>query len=626
MENERKVKEAGGLHVLGSERHESRRIDNQLRGRAARQGDAGSSQFFLSLEDELMRLFGGTGVSALMQRLNMDDAMPIAHGMVDRTIEQVQSRVEGANFDSRKHLLEYDDVLNQQREVYYGQRNRVFEKEDLGEDLAQMLDVEVERRVQVSQSDPEGGWKLLAWLEETQPTLGGETNEPFPSFLLRLLLEHLEDRDDGSTVRAGLLEIAQGSLAAQGEHLRATVEEQLEHASERHKELVRQRLDLADTAVEGAIAEAEETGSPIDPRALLATVEQTAGVRIQMDATSSEALRRDPTSIRRVLPQLLEASVGLRIWTGMVAWIENRIGESLGLAANPPEGGWEAAAEAIRESFQKIWDEKVERSLSELRTELGNALPDSTKVESAQKLRLLLQMSYTQRTLFDRKTHQRRSLLVARLMYPYYAARFLEDLPAETLRQRVLDHLETGQDAIYLAVGKAELLRLGDQAIGSLDETLRTRLFQELGEARLAEVAGRAAVDLREDPDVTRAVGRAALTGAYRSLILSVGDRLWVEYLTQMEALRTSIGLEAYGQRDPLVQYKSRAFDMFQQLLGEIRAGVVSRMFRFQVRSANNQGVGTGAEPPVPAGPLSHPAESEEDEAGAKRKRRRRHR
>jgi preprotein translocase subunit SecA len=90
MENERKVKEAGGLHVLGSERHESRRIDNQLRGRAARQGDAGSSQFFLSLEDELMRLFGGTGVSALMQRLNMDDAVPIAHGMVDRTIEHVQ--------------------------------------------------------------------------------------------------------------------------------------------------------------------------------------------------------------------------------------------------------------------------------------------------------------------------------------------------------------------------------------------------------------------------------------------------------------------------------------------------------------------------------------------------------
>ncbi len=138
------VRQVGGLHVIGSERHESRRIDNQLRGRAARQGDPGSSQFFLSLEDELMRLFGGSQVSGLMQRLNIDDAVPIAHSIVDRTIEQAQSRVEGANFDTRKHLLEYDDVLNQQREIFYGQRNRVFSKDDLMQDVDQMLEVEVE--------------------------------------------------------------------------------------------------------------------------------------------------------------------------------------------------------------------------------------------------------------------------------------------------------------------------------------------------------------------------------------------------------------------------------------------------------------------------------------------------
>ncbi|MCK4692276.1 MAG: hypothetical protein KAT23_01510, partial [Anaerolineales bacterium] len=107
-----KVLECGGLHVIGCVRHDARRIDNQLRGRAARQGDAGSSQFFLSLEDELMRLFGGSQVANLMQRMNIDDAMPIAHNIVNRTIEQAQTRVEGANFDTRKHLLEYDDVLN----------------------------------------------------------------------------------------------------------------------------------------------------------------------------------------------------------------------------------------------------------------------------------------------------------------------------------------------------------------------------------------------------------------------------------------------------------------------------------------------------------------------------------
>ncbi|MBP7691029.1 MAG: hypothetical protein KA764_03890, partial [Anaerolineales bacterium] len=119
MEDAERVRVVGGLHVIGSERHEARRIDNQLRGRAARQGDPGSSQFFLSLGDELMRRFGGQGVSDLMQRLKIDDSVPIAAGIVNRTIEQSQTRVEGSNFDIRKHLLEYDDVLNAQRNTIY---------------------------------------------------------------------------------------------------------------------------------------------------------------------------------------------------------------------------------------------------------------------------------------------------------------------------------------------------------------------------------------------------------------------------------------------------------------------------------------------------------------------------
>ena len=112
MDDMERVRELGGLHVIGSERHEARRIDNQLRGRAARQGDPGSSRFYLSLEDELMRLFGGEQVEGLMKRLNIDESLPIESGMVGRLVEQSQERVEGANFDVRKHLLEYDDVLN----------------------------------------------------------------------------------------------------------------------------------------------------------------------------------------------------------------------------------------------------------------------------------------------------------------------------------------------------------------------------------------------------------------------------------------------------------------------------------------------------------------------------------
>jgi len=121
------VRELGGLHILGTSRHESRRIDNQLRGRSGRQGDPGSSRFFLSLEDDLLRIFGSDRLSSIMDKLGMEEDEPIEHSMVSRAIENAQRKVEGHNFDLRKHLLEYDDVMNKQREVIYSQRREVLE-------------------------------------------------------------------------------------------------------------------------------------------------------------------------------------------------------------------------------------------------------------------------------------------------------------------------------------------------------------------------------------------------------------------------------------------------------------------------------------------------------------------
>jgi len=123
----RDVIEAGGLHIFGTERHEARRIDNQLRGRAGRQGDPGSSRFYLSLEDDLMRIFAKEWVSKLLQRLGMEDGVPIESGMITRRIEAAQKEVESQNFEARKHLLEYDDVMNKQREAVYGLRRRLLE-------------------------------------------------------------------------------------------------------------------------------------------------------------------------------------------------------------------------------------------------------------------------------------------------------------------------------------------------------------------------------------------------------------------------------------------------------------------------------------------------------------------
>src|SRR5687768_2702774 len=129
-EEHKEVVGIGGLHILGTERHESRRIDNQLRGRAGRQGDPGSSRFFLSLEDDLMRIFAGDKVKALMQRLGMEKGLAIESKMVSKRIESAQKSVEGRNFESRKHLLEYDDVMNKQRETIYGLRRQLMEEPD----------------------------------------------------------------------------------------------------------------------------------------------------------------------------------------------------------------------------------------------------------------------------------------------------------------------------------------------------------------------------------------------------------------------------------------------------------------------------------------------------------------
>ena len=126
-QEQKKVLEAGGLHVIGTERHEARRIDDQLRGRAGRQGDLGSTRFFVSLEDDLMRIFGGERIGALMQKLNMPEDMPVEAKMVSKAIESSQARVEGMNFDARNHILEYDDVMNKHREVFYAKRREVLE-------------------------------------------------------------------------------------------------------------------------------------------------------------------------------------------------------------------------------------------------------------------------------------------------------------------------------------------------------------------------------------------------------------------------------------------------------------------------------------------------------------------
>jgi preprotein translocase subunit SecA len=147
LENHKKVIEAGGLHIIGTERHESRRIDNQLRGRAGRQGDPGSSRFYLSLEDHLLRLFGGDGWRNMMQRLWVEEGQEIESRIVDKSIARAQKKVENHNFDIRKHLLEYDDVLNRQREIIYKERDRILMNQNVREMIYSFLEDVIEKKI-----------------------------------------------------------------------------------------------------------------------------------------------------------------------------------------------------------------------------------------------------------------------------------------------------------------------------------------------------------------------------------------------------------------------------------------------------------------------------------------------
>jgi preprotein translocase subunit SecA len=215
----REVIEAGGLHIIGTERHEARRIDNQLRGRSGRQGDPGSSRFFLSLEDDLLRIFGADRISGLMLRLGMEEGEPIEAGLVSRAIENAQGKVEAHNFDIRKHLLEYDDVMNKQRESIYAQRKMIMAGTELHETLVDMaldvLDMDLGINVPLEAQPEEWGLPALR-----------------DALMLHFSLEMKIEENNDFSIGDGVFEFAAVTRAS----LQTALEEMVKKAIEAKKE------------------------------------------------------------------------------------------------------------------------------------------------------------------------------------------------------------------------------------------------------------------------------------------------------------------------------------------------------------------------------------------------------
>jgi len=631
MEEMEAVKELGGLHVVGSERHESRRIDNQLRGRAARQGDPGSSRFYLSLEDELMVRFGGQQMEGLLARLNIDEALPIENNLVSRVVESSQTRVEGANFDVRKHLLEYDDVLNLQREKIYGQRDRIFLKDDLNEDVTGMLETEVLQRVPEALNDEDGPWKLLSWLEQIQPALPSKDGI-FPSYTLKLLLKDQPatiSKEQGSDI---LLQIAAEAIKTEEEHILHSVTNLLDQSELRMLDQLEERLDSLDAFIEGVdLADETETRSP---QQLADDLVQVVRLPLRLSKSQTRDLVEDPQAVKEVLQDQIEKlMMGLTI-TRLVGAVQRVLKEDIGLSSiSISEADWDSLSNQVLEAVQNTFASRYERFI-------GNGSPghiandlekfinrlDKDTLTTTDLYNLLLMMPQGRRAGFDKKTHRRVWVRTTRITYIYAAAKLLGNRSSEKITQDVLTHLQDAQKAILQVWGESEFQRLGSKRAIDLDTTARQGLRKALGDTSYADIQSKPfdTLDTTIQNQIADELGRQAITQIYRQLLLRVISELWVEYLTQMEALRVSIGLEAYAQRDPLVQYKTQAFEMFQNLLRDMRMSLVTRMFTYRPRDLSSVQSGLSEAEDLPALESEALPEKEEKKPTKKKRRRRR--
>ncbi len=583
------VKKVGGLHVIGSERHDARRIDNQLRGRAGRQGDPGSSRFFLSLEDDLMRLFGGEQVGNLMMRLKVDDSLPLENKMVSNIIEQSQQRVEGANFDTREHLLDYDNVLNAQRERIYAQRDRVFVKEDLSEDIAEMLRVEVENRVHAALADEdEGPWRLLLWTEGVQPSFTDSHDKIYPSFGLKLLLNELHDAPNP---KSAILDILRDTINAEHERIFRSIENTIYRTSDGFDTILDERLDLLDTFIQNQENTEEEQRRPQE---VLDDLNALLGIKLKLSKNQIRILADDAYELEDELRETIERELKQKNINRLLFTVEYRLGQQpLNLNKTAlANKTWDEIEKDIIQAVNQALDTRLESMVGEkgqLVRDLDSALKrDPVEVwDDTAYARLLLGLSKGVRNIFDPRTHRQVQRVYDRFQYVYLEAQYLLNSEPEELIAEVMEHFARAEKTLEQAWGEAEWrAQAGAATLADLD--LRADLIAE-------EYAQTPPTNLPETEReiIIKELGRKKMTEIQRQLLLKAITDQWVEYLTKVEALRVSIGLEAYAQRDPLVQYRRQASEMFQVLLGDIRSQVVSRVFAYQPRHWNASPLGT---------------------------------
>ena len=583
----------GGLHIVGTERHEARRIDNQLRGRAGRQGDPGSSRFFLSLQDDLMRIFASDRVSALLGKIGMEEGMAIEHGMVTRSIERAQKKVEERNFEMRKHLLEYDEVMDEQRKTVYGLRQQIVEhgnpKDIVREMIEDVLRDDLDSYLPTDAAPADrNGRPFREWartrgveisLEEWQGADRGRLKDIF------------RERKSETWSQSGVSGIASDGVAAALDLMAAA-------------DRPFYAWDLA-----GVSRWANKLGLRTEAGEIRDEIMKRLVALVESAAAEQHANLNAETAIQVLTEQAFESylakAVAVEEWDlkGLAAWAE-------GLGVHLPVSQWRRGEEEPEDidTLQTYTDQLHEQLRSRLERALRDRLPadlvtDAAKHEFARRLELIASAE-TGGTMGRILSWMEKSLAVS---VPESEARSavaavrtdLENSLAKQLAEKLGG--ESPEEAMSLAADNmvetflARDLAEPERNLAGLCEALRVKYDIALDPFELAKLdaadIGRFVMDRIDEAVAKReeTLGAERMQLVERYLLLQKIDTKWKDHLLAMDHLKGGIGLRGYAQVDPKVEYTREARQLFDQMQASVRKEVTDLVLRIQMGGGDGE-------------------------------------
>jgi preprotein translocase subunit SecA len=542
-----------GLHVIGTERHEARRIDNQLRGRSGRQGDPGSSRFFLSLEDDLMRIFARDWVSAALGKLGMEEGMALEHRWLTRGIENAQKKVEERNFGIRKHLLEYDEVMDRQRKIFYGRRQNVLESDDLRDFVWNLLAQSAQAACDQYLSETYSYETIAEWARRN---LGVQVD-----------LEALRGKDAE--------ELADYLRGEARQWARETIEETL-------GEFI---PDANETFDDG-----EPPPKP-DYASLVAWAQAHLGVRLRESDLKNASKKEIEERLERAADKRLEATDLSRIQeflrndfreAALAEWGNKKFDMNLKASdfAGKDPG---AAVETLLERLGTLYEAKeraypIEFTIEEYLTpQIGQGNQDFEGL--ARWASRFYLTGVAAEDLRDRDPRKVRDRLLA-VAREFESSERLRRTVEEGVRRHLpapdLDAEEHWQALAQWANQRLGLeMTPGEFVEAWLDASTAGGGTPEAGEplareeVMIALVLGRARSDRR-----------ARMTELERYLLLQAHDTSWKDHLYEMDRLRSNVGLRGYAQQDPVIEYKREGLEHFEQMLDSTRDKFTDLIFR----------------------------------------------